>query len=177
MEPSIREATPGDAAPLARFAERNFRETYASFNSAEDMEDYVARSFTPTGIERELRDPSVVFLVAEHRDGICGYAHLRIGASPHEPRVPHGAELARLYAAREWHGRGLARRILDACLEVAARRGCTTLWLGVWERNERARAFYAKHGFSEVGVQEFLLGSDRQRDLVLIKPLPEEVTG
>jgi ribosomal protein S18 acetylase RimI-like enzyme len=41
------------------------------------------------------------------------------------------------------------------------------LWLGVWERNARALAFYSRWGFTEVGEMHFLLGNDPQRDLVL----------
>ena len=44
-----------------------------------------------------------------------------------------------------------------------------TLWLGVWERNVRAQAFYRKQGFTVVGSQIFRLGSDPQRDLVMAK--------
>ena len=46
-----------------------------------------------------------------------------------------------------------------------------TLWLGVWERNPRAIAFYRKCGFEDAGTQTFVLGTDHQRDLVLARPL------
>jgi len=48
------------------------------------------------------------------------------------------------------------------------------LWLGVWERNARAIAFYRKQGFEVVGEQEFMLGADRQRDLVMARRLTGE---
>ena len=53
----------------------------------------------------------------------------------------------------------------------AKRRGATSMWLGVWERNERAKAFYAKHGFQKVGSQIFVVGSDPQTDHVMLCPL------
>ena len=45
------------------------------------------------------------------------------------------------------------------------------IWLGVWEQNPRAIAFYTKWGFVEVGAQTFRLGSDLQRDLVMAREL------
>jgi diamine N-acetyltransferase len=53
-------------------------------------------------------------------------------------------------------------------LEVARERECTVVWLGVWERNARAIAFYEKHGFIVIGEQPFMLGLDEQRDLVML---------
>jgi ribosomal protein S18 acetylase RimI-like enzyme len=60
---------------------------------------------------------------------------------------------------------------MAAAVEAARARGARTLWLGVWERNERAIAFYRKSRFADVGTQTFVLGTDRQRDLVLARPL------
>ncbi len=65
--------------------------------------------------------------------------------------------------------------LMQACLDEAAKQGCDTVWLDVWEPNVRARAFYRKWGFIEVGTQLFQLGSDLQHDLILqrsIHPLP-----
>ena len=45
------------------------------------------------------------------------------------------------------------------------------MWLGVWEENHRANAFYRKHGYAEVGEHVFMLGADAQRDLILAKIL------
>jgi ribosomal protein S18 acetylase RimI-like enzyme len=53
----------------------------------------------------------------------------------------------------------------------AARRGAMVVWLSVWERNERAKAFYRKCGFAEVGDKVFVLGTDRQRDRVMARRL------
>jgi ribosomal protein S18 acetylase RimI-like enzyme len=45
------------------------------------------------------------------------------------------------------------------------------VWLGVWERNPKAIAFYKKFGFREVGAHVFPLGSDPQRDVVMARPV------
>jgi len=53
----------------------------------------------------------------------------------------------------------------------AVRRGAHTLWLGVWERNERAKAYYKKSGFTDVGSHVFMVGDDAQTDRILVRPL------
>jgi ribosomal protein S18 acetylase RimI-like enzyme len=60
---------------------------------------------------------------------------------------------------------------MDAALAAARVRGAETLWLGVWERNARAVAFYRKYGFTRVGEHTFVLGSDTQTDWLLARPL------
>jgi ribosomal protein S18 acetylase RimI-like enzyme len=60
---------------------------------------------------------------------------------------------------------------MQACLDEARGAGRRTVWLGVWERNERARAFYRKWDFRDVGTQPFQLGSDAQTDVVMEREL------
>ncbi len=81
------------------------------------------------------------------------------------------AELWRFYVTREWHGRGIAQALMASVVTEAAGRGGQTLWLGVWERNSRARAFYGKCGFADVGEHVFLFGTDPQTDRVMARPL------
>jgi ribosomal protein S18 acetylase RimI-like enzyme len=80
-------------------------------------------------------------------------------------------ELKRLYVARACHGQGVAQALMDAALDAARARGAQTMWLGVWERNPRAVAFYRKYGFTRVGEHTFMLGTDAQTDWVLARPL------
>jgi ribosomal protein S18 acetylase RimI-like enzyme len=53
----------------------------------------------------------------------------------------------------------------------ALRRGGETLWLGVWERNERAKAFYRKAGFIDIGSHIYTVGSDAQTDRIFMYQL------
>jgi diamine N-acetyltransferase len=60
---------------------------------------------------------------------------------------------------------------MDAVVGEARTRGAQTLWLGVWERNARAIAFYRKRGFQDVGRHQFLVGTDRQTDRLMVLPI------
>ncbi|HET6577936.1 MAG TPA: GNAT family N-acetyltransferase [Gemmatimonadales bacterium] len=167
MSSTIRRADPADAPWLAALAERTFRETYTAHNTPEDMEHYVAGHFGPDRQADELRDPATTTLVAEEGGQAAGYVQLGGGPAPASVCGPDPMEVVRFYVDRPWHGRGVAQRLMAAAADAARAAGARTLWLGVWERNERAIAFYRKCGFHDVGTQLFVLGSDRQRDRVL----------
>nr|AYM52960.1 acetyltransferase [Jahnella sp. MSr9139] len=168
----IRLAVPADAAALAGLAERTFRDTFAADNTPEDMAEHVAQAYSPARQARELSDPEITTLVAEAPAGeLMAYAQLRGGAAPASVTGPAPVEIWRFYVDRPYHGQGLAKQLMAAVLEAAARRGAATLWLGVWERNPRAQAFYRKCGFVDVGAHIFVLGSDRQTDILMARPL------
>jgi ribosomal protein S18 acetylase RimI-like enzyme len=168
---SIREATTADAAVLAELARRTFYDTFAPTNDAGDMALHLARAYGVSQQTAELSDPALSTLLVE-QDGVAiAYAQLRIG---HVPQCITGAdpiELWRFYVSQEWHGRGIAQRLMERVKADARRRGARTLWLGVWEKNDRARAFYAKCGFTDAGEHIFLFGTDPQTDRVMVAPL------
>lgn len=167
LDLTLRIATPSDAALLAELGERTFRETFAADNRSEDMEAFLASHYSPALQERELRDSRCTFLIAEAEGTPAGFALLD-EVTP-EPGVPGSRplHLSRLYVDSPFHGAGVGAALMRRCLDEARARGHDVLWLGVWERNFRARAFYARWGFAEVGETMFVLGSDPQRDLVL----------
>jgi GNAT superfamily N-acetyltransferase len=167
----VRPAGTADAAWLAALAERTFRETYSAENTAENMERYVREHFGPARQEAELRDPRMSTLVAEVDGRAAGYAQLTQSEPPPSVTTPAPLEVVRFYVDRPWHGQGVAQTLMAAAVETARAAGARTLWLGVWERNERAIAFYRKSGFADVGTQTFVLGTDRQRDFVLAQTL------
>ena len=100
---------------------------------------------------------------------MVGYAQSHPGSPP--VALPHGEPrcLRRLYLERAWTGRGVGRPLLEAAAADARTRGAGWLWLTTWERALQAIGFYRKCGFAEVGTTTFLVGSDRQRDLVFAR--------
>jgi len=165
--PVIRHASAGDAALLAELGKRTFVETFAEINTPEDMAAYVASAFTREQLEIELCDPAATFLIAEAEGLPAGYAKLHTGTPEDCITGPRPIELVRLYVLRDFLGRAVGAALMAACLDEARRAGHATIWLGVWEHNERAKAFYRKWGFREVGSHVFQLGSDAQTDLLM----------
>jgi ribosomal protein S18 acetylase RimI-like enzyme len=164
---SIRRASTEDAESLAELGARTFAETFAADNSPEDMAAYTAASFSLEALTAELTDPLSIFFIAEIDGSAAGYAKLHPGEVPESVGEEKSIELVRLYVARAWLGRGVGPALMRRCLAEARERGFQTIWLGVWERNYRAQAFYRKWDFHEVGEHIFQLGSDPQRDVVM----------
>lgn len=167
---TIRRAVPADAAPLADLAARTFRDTFEADNKPEDMTEHVAKSYSPAQQLAEITSPDVTTLLATS-GGPVAFAQLRPGKAPTCVTSSQTVELWRFYVDKAWHGRGIAKQLMQAVLEEAAAAGATTLWLGVWERNPRAIAFYRKFGFEDVGAHEFHLGADVQTDRIMVRNL------
>ncbi|MBI5303085.1 MAG: GNAT family N-acetyltransferase [Chloroflexi bacterium] len=168
---TIRIATSADNELLAEIGAQTFYATFAVDNTPADMQAYLAASFSPDIQARELADPQSIFLIAEIDGDTVGYAQLR---QNHIPSCVTGArpiEIGRLYARKQWHGRGVGAALMRACLAHATRQNSDTLWLDVWEHNPRAIAFYRAWGFTQVGTQAFQLGDDLQNDFVMQRPV------
>jgi ribosomal protein S18 acetylase RimI-like enzyme len=168
---TVRQGTAGDAIPLTRFAQRTFRDAFGADNRPENLELYLSRVYSEAQQTQELSDPRTVTLILEGDGELAGFAQLRSGIPPDCVMGPSPWELWRFYVDRPWQGSGAARTLMAAVEQAAAERGAATLWLGVWERNGRAQAFYRKCGFVDVGSQPFLLGDDRQTDRVMAREL------
>jgi ribosomal protein S18 acetylase RimI-like enzyme len=65
----------------------------------------------------------------------------------------------------------VAAALMQACLDQARKAEHDVVYLGVWEHNPRAIAFYRKWGFEKVGEHVFLLGDDEQTDWLMLRPL------
>jgi ribosomal protein S18 acetylase RimI-like enzyme len=168
---TIRIADARDAKALAALAEATFRETFASTNTVDDMDLHCRNSYGEQIQAREITSGTMLTLLCEDAGALVGFAQLRW---EHAPECVAGAspgEIQRLYVASEWHGRGVAGRLMESGLEHLAARGSDVAWLGVWERNPRAIAFYRKFGFAEVGEHVFPVGNDPQRDIVMVRPI------
>ena len=168
----IRIARESDAALLAELAERTFREAFGDDNTPADMDLHCARNYGVEIQRRELADPRVTYLIAEVAGNAAAFALVREGSdTPACVTGPAPVEILRFYVDRRWHGRGVAQALMAACDGEARRRGARTIWLGVFERNQKARRFYEKVGFRDVGAKTFTVGTDVQSDRVVARSL------
>ena len=166
---TTRRAEPLDAALLASLAASTFRDTFGADNTAADMAAYTSASFGDTIQRAELHDVRHTVFFAERAGEAVGYAMLREGAAPDVVGDAAAIEIARLYAAKDHVGTGIGATLMRCCLEESATRGRRTIWLGVWEHNAQAIAFYRRWGFADVGTTTFLLGKDSQTDRVMAR--------
>ena len=166
--PIIRHATAQDAMLLAELGARTFYDAFAQDNKPEDVASHIAQTFTPTQLALELADPRSTFFLAQMDGQAVGYAKVHAGEAPACVDGPHPVELARIYVDQTVIGRGVGAALMQACLDEARQDQYGSVWLGVWERNDRAQAFYRKWGFRDIGAKTFTVGQDVQNDRVMM---------
>jgi ribosomal protein S18 acetylase RimI-like enzyme len=167
---TIHKATLSDAEALAELAEQTFRDAFETENNRADMDSHCLSSFRRDIQAAEISDPKMATLVCRTGDGLIAYAQMRWERAPPCVSARAPGEIQRIYVAKTWHGAGVAYELMRACMAEMIARKTDVVWLGVWERNPRAIAFYRKLGFAEVGDHIFALGSDKQRDIIMSRP-------
>jgi len=167
----IRRGTVDDAAAIAEIAERLFVRTFDPDNDPANVAAHVRESFSESIQREELADPAVTYLLLEAGANLVAFAKMTRGSANPSVLGEPPVEIDRFYVDHDYHGRGVAQPLMDACIATAREMGCQTIWLGVWERNPRAIRFYEKCGFVDVGGKTFMMGSDRQSDRVMARPV------
>lgn len=156
-ELEIRRLSIANAEALAEISAVTFHDTFAEFNTPEDMEAYRAEFFTIEPVRKELLDEGNEFYGAFLREQLIGYLKLILHSEG-------TFEIARLYVRKEYLSHKVGARLMAFSVGRARELGHSKLLLGVWEKNERAIAFYQRWGFRKTGEHEFILGQDVQTD-------------
>ena len=169
----IRKVVIEDAEMLADLSYKTFWDAFNGHpkNAPEDMADYMQKAFNAGQIGKELAEENSIFLIAEIENEPAGYIKLKINNIEEPVEAEKPIELCRLYSKQEFLGKGVGAKLMEESFRIAEENDCDVMWLGVWEYNPRAQAFYRKYGFYEVGKHVFLLGSDAQTDLLMQKDL------
>ena len=164
---NIRYGNPDDATMLSELGAKTFYDTFAKDNTPENIDLYIKESFSPEIQFNELSEPDVIFLIAESEGIPIGYTQLIMNSKDESINGTRPLEIRRIYASQEYLGKGVGKELMKATISEARQLGCDCVWLGVWEKNQRAIDFYKKWGFREVGTHLFSVGDDPQNDLVM----------
>lgn len=165
----IRFACENDAENLAQVARMTFADTFAESNTKEDMELHCRNSYGKEIQKAEILDGTKITIVCELDGKIIAYSQMNLNVGFDSKPLQSSCEIQRFYVTKEWHGKGIAQKMMQFCLDTARAKSMKSVWLGVWEKNPRAIKFYQKFGFVEKSEHVFLLGSDRQRDIIMNK--------
>jgi diamine N-acetyltransferase len=169
---TIRHATADDASLLAELALTIFLDTFGPSNDPRDIELHAARSYGQEIQLRELNDPSLTYFIAEADGRAVGFAMIGEPRSPSCDGLEAPIELFRFYVLKDWHGKGIAVPLMNACYAEARARGGSTICLSVWQKNPRAIRFYEKNGYRIAGTQPYVLGNDVQTDWIMTREVP-----
>jgi ribosomal protein S18 acetylase RimI-like enzyme len=165
MTIAYRKASTGDAAAIDHVFRTSFCDTFAHLYRPEDLESFLSK-FRLDAWTAELGDERYQFQVAEAEGKIVGFVKLGPPELPVQRAGP-AIELRQLYILQEWRGRGAAQALMGWALAEAKARGGQELYLTVYTENWRARRFYEKYGFVEVGPYKFMVGEQADEDIIM----------
>lgn len=152
---------------LQQISKQTFFETFSSSNSEVNMEIYLQKEFSYEKLSAELNDKNVEFYFAIDEDKVIGYLKLNQAASQTELKDDNAIEIERIYVLKEFHGKNIGQLLYEKSIDIANQKGFQYVWLGVWEKNQRAINFYIKNGFIEFDKHIFKLGEDNQTDIMM----------
>ncbi len=160
-----------DLETLRDIAEETFLDTFAAQNAPENIATYVAAAFSIDRVASELTNTDSQFFFIETGADLAGYLKLNTGAAQTEQTLPNALEIERIYVRRGHQGTGLGKALMQHAIERAIAANVDWLWLGVWDQNEKAIAFYRSSGFTEFDQHDFYMGRDLQRDIMMKRPI------
>jgi len=169
MTATYRDATAADAATLDRIFDSSFCDTFAHLYRREDLDAFLS-SFGVADWEAQLGNRAYAFRLAEVDAAAVGYVKLGPMKLPIEAPRP-AILLDQIYILTGYHGIGIAHGLMDWAIEEARRRGAEELYLTVYIENHRARRFYDRYGFEDVGRYEFKVGNHVDEDVIMRKSL------
>ncbi len=168
---SVRPCGIDDLEALRQVACETYDQTFRSMNTEETMAKYLREAFRKEKLKEELLNPRCRFFFLHYDDRIAGYLKLNEAPAQSDLNDPESLEIERIYVRTEFQGKGLGKTLINHSVEVALGMSKRYLWLGVWEKNARAIAFYQSMGFAVTGHHTFRMGDEAQNDLIMRKEL------
>ncbi|PKA83512.1 ribosomal protein S18 acetylase RimI-like enzyme [Ulvibacter sp. MAR_2010_11] len=169
----VREVRNDEISTLLSLSRSTYITAFAHLNKASDMELYLEQAFTLRKTKEEYKNPESFFFFAEYKGKLVGYLKLNLGKAQTETPFKNALEIQRIYVVEGFQGLKIGEHLLHFTTQFAISKKVDVIWLGVWEKNERAIAFYERHGYHIFSNHEFWLGTDLQFDYLMQFKLPE----
>jgi diamine N-acetyltransferase len=171
MAINLKKCTLEDSRKLQEISYETFHETFKHQNSSENMKAYLERAFNLEQLEKELSNISSQFFFVYFNKEVAGYLKVNTDYDQSEEMGDKSLEIERIYIRNKFQKHGIGKYLLNKALEIAVEGNKKKIWLGVWEKNENAIAFYKRMGFVQTGAHSFYMGNEEQMDLIMTKTL------
>lgn len=156
-----------DVEALQAIGRVTFSQTFSEHNNAEDMGAYLKTSYAIEKLTAEINNPESEFYFAKENENIIGYLKINTGKAQTEIKNLDAFEIERIYVDQAYLGKKIGQILFQKALQLAKQKKAAYVWLGVWEENHRAIAFYKKNGFVPFDKHIFKLGNDEQTDIMM----------
>ncbi|MFH6602995.1 GNAT family N-acetyltransferase [Maribacter algicola] len=167
MQLRLEQCSHESLSDLVKISRKTFVEAFEKDNKPEDFNNYVNRAFDRENLKKQLSNKDSYFYFVYLDWSQVGYFKLNLKQAQTDLKRPESIELERIYVLKEFQNRKIGRWILQEAIKIAQEMQKEFLWLGVWEKNERAISFYEKNGFSKFGMHPYYIGSDKQMDWLM----------
>ena len=171
MKIQLIQCTTDNLAELQSIGRDTFYETFRDQNSTENMTAYLNEAFSNEKLTAEIKNAHSIFKLLYVNDEIAGYLKVNTDEAQSEKLGPDYLEVERIYILSRFHKLGLGKVLMEEAIKSAKDMQKTKVWLGVWEQNSNAIAFYEKVGFQKTGTHSFFMGEDEQIDFIMTKQL------
>lgn len=171
MTLNLKRCTIEDLRTLQEISYDTFNETFKHQNSPQNMSSYLEKAFNLKQLKKELSNTSSQFFFVFFNNEVAGYLKINTNDAQSEDMGNDSLEIERIYIKNQFHKLGLGKYMLNKAIEIAMERNKKKIWLGVWEKNINAIAFYNKMGFVQSGAHSFYMGDEKQMDLIMTKRL------
>lgn len=152
---------------LRDLAMQTYRETFGASIKEADIVDYFATDLSLATLSQELANPESQHYFLNLDNQPVGFIKVNQGLAQTEQELPNAFEIQRIYVKKAYQGQGLGKILFEFALDLAEKSECDWVWLGGWEHNYKAQAFYAKYGFEKFGQHEFVTGETVDIDWLL----------
>ena len=171
MTIQVKPCTIADVQTLQAISRETFDDTFRAMNSPESMDAYLETAYALDKLEKELSNADSFFYFVYLNEELAGYLKLNIGEAQSDEIIDNALEVERIYIRRAHQGAGLGKYLIQLSIDFAREKNKTNMWLGVWEKNEKAIRFYQGMGFVLHGAHPFYMGDEKQTDLIMVKSL------
>ena len=171
MSINIKQCNLGEIQKLQEISYETFIETFKDQNSSENMNAYLEKAFNIEQLEKELSNISSHFFFVYFNNEVAGYLKVNTQDAQSENMGEDSLEIERIYVRAKCQKLGLGKYLINKAIDIAVKQEKNKVWLGVWEKNENAIAFYKKLGFVQAGTHSFHMGDEEQIDFIMFKSL------
>lgn len=166
-EIQLKKLTLSDLTELKNISQKTYSEAFSWGNSKENMISYLNSAFSNKQLKSEINEEQSVFYFAKIDYATVGYIKINFGSAQTDLKDDEAMELERIYVLEKFQGKKIGKKLLNYVIEIAKKRGMKYLWLGVWEKNEKAINFYKSQGFTTFNSHSFKMGNEIQNDLLM----------
>ena len=164
---SIKKVNKTEVEQLQSLSRQTFAETFSDSNSKENMNKYLTENLSIEKLSEELNNENAHFFFIKDGERNIGYLKLNMGPSQTELKDETALEIERIYVIQEYQGKKVGQQLYEKAIQVAKEKKAQYVWLGVWEENHKAIQFYNKNGFQVFDKHVFVLGDEKQTDLMM----------